>query len=803
MRVFAAVATLLAASVLGLGCSRRLAPDGSMPDSAANRVREIVESAVASEGAGAIEHAIELRASAAQTAEGAGLHAEAARLHMSLVFLNLYRRRNIAEATLHLQAASALSAGPREQAQLAYSEGLLARERGDTGTALRAFDIARERALRAAMPRDAFAAAHFRASLLAEIGRLDEALSSDAALASQAKTQIPCDRANYLNDYAWLEILKAESTGEPSSLPHAEALLAGALALYQSQCTSDRASLAIALCNQSYSALLAGRLDQVALRLAALDALGTQVPTHVELWRLDIEARLLDARGDARASLAAYQRLDALAASTLASEARWRSLVGQGRALSRLKRTGESVTVFQDAEDLLDDAILALPLGEGRTGLASLRDASAVGLVEGLLRLGRKREAFTVVRRARIRALEGLDRQSRLATLAPSGRQAWDAAISRFLDLRERLDRDARNTWSLAGDKLATAKQDQLDLARDARRALQDAMDASAAGRPPRLGQPARGDASTIERRHDGELVLAYFALAEESWLGFAQLNGELSVRRMGRIAGLSERGPSQHPDEAGRRLIEPFAASIGRARSVRVLSSGVIDAIDFHALPFRGRPLLASRNVVYGLDLPTAADESGPGANRLLVADPAGNLPGARAEAAAIVPRWSALGAAITVMSGPEATRARVLRAIETADVFHYAGHGRFGGVEGLGSELPLADGASLSVGDILSLSKSPARAVLLGCETARAASAGRRGGPAGLGFGQAFVLAGSQEVIAAERPVDDQLALALAQELYVSSGTSLTDAYRKGLLTVRAHHPRSDWAAFRVLVP
>jgi CHAT domain-containing protein len=223
---------------------------------------------------------------------------------------------------------------------------------------------------------------------------------------------------------------------------------------------------------------------------------------------------------------------------------------------------------------------------------------------------------------------------------------------------------------------------------------------------------------------------------------------------------------------------------------------------VDFHALPFRGDVLLAARPVVYGLDLPqprASRPAAPPGA--LLLADPAGDLPGARDEARTVADalrgrrsRW-----AIRRLVGPQATGEAVRRALPGTGLLHFAGHAVF---DGWDSFLPLAAGSRLTLDDVLSLDPAPAWVVLSGCETAATAP---YGGVETLGLSHVFLAAGSWGVIAAARPLPDQVAAELMPAFYRAwdSDTHPSEALRRAQLALRAADPGADWASFRAVVP
>ncbi|MEZ4471172.1 MAG: CHAT domain-containing protein [bacterium] len=180
------------------------------------------------------------------------------------------------------------------------------------------------------------------------------------------------------------------------------------------------------------------------------------------------------------------------------------------------------------------------------------------------------------------------------------------------------------------------------------------------------------------------------------------------------------------------------------------------------------GRPLaevrldLAGRPAVHALDLPPR--EARPvGPATILIADPTGDLPGARSEADQVAPLLAAAGRPPRRITGGAVTRASLVDALAVADHLHYAGHGRYAGFEGWDSALPVHDGA-LEVGDLLLLSRVPAAVVLSGCETGRA----RGEAAVGLGLAHAFLVRGTDAVVAPVGPVDDGIAARFAVALY-----------------------------------
>jgi hypothetical protein len=271
---------------------------------------------------------------------------------------------------------------------------------------------------------------------------------------------------------------------------------------------------------------------------------------------------------------------------------------------------------------------------------------------------------------------------------------------------------------------------------------------------------------------------------ALRGWYVFAAAGQTVSVHRV---------------DDPARALVS-IDAAIARSARVTLLPYGRAWHLDLHALPWRGQPLVQSRPVAYGLDLPPLAAPASPltplTPRILLVDDPTGDLPAARDEADALADALA--GGTLDRLSGDRATGAAVRAGLPRASLFHYAGHGRFAGWE---SHLPLAGDSRLRIGDILTLARVPAHVILSGCETART-SAGAA--PESLGIAQAFLAAGASQVVAAVRPVDDALAAGLGPLLHAGptgAGPDLVLALQRAQIEL-ARTGTADWPAFRVLI-
>ena len=727
---------------------------------------------------------------------------------LALAFVQIHQTRDFAGARATLAAAEMPARWePESAAALPVHRARLALETGDLRAALADLDLAVPRLSRLGAGLRLSVARQARAEVLQALGRHAEAVTLLRTMLAEAPAS-PCAQTSLRNDLAWALL---RQSGEAPPLAEVGTLLNAAAVSFHTDCPrpADEASVRLNL------SLFALRMGDTAAARAALDAARAAMPkpdARLALWSTDVEGRLALQSRDTDLAIERFGRLQALGGATVSAEAEWRGTVGLARALSAAGQIRKARDTFARAEALLSDQALEIPLAEGRETFFAEREAGTTDYVESLVATGETAAAMDVARRARARFLAAIRRADRLPALGAAERARWDTAIADYQRARAALDAEATGDWSLPDDKLALARSGR----GERERALRHALDAAFAV----LAGPGGAARTALAPPGPDERVLTWFP-GRSGVLAFVADAHRCHVLRLA--------------DVQPARLLDAFDAfeteTLAPARRIRVLPYGAMRSVDVHALPFRGRPLLAYAPVVYGLDLPPSpvtppavGPEVGPAEplqRALIVSDPRGDLPGARGEADAV---QTALGGwRITRLEAEAASGPAVREALGQVNLFHYAGHGRFGGVSGWESALPLAGESLLSVHDILALPSVPADVVLSGCETARQAEAAPL---EEVGLAQAFLAAGARTAIAATRPVDDLLARELASALYANAGVRSADAgvpvatgaglpvadaptrepleaaLRRAQLDLHQASPTRDWAAFRILV-
>ncbi|MEZ4259205.1 MAG: CHAT domain-containing protein [Polyangiaceae bacterium] len=753
---------------------------------------------------GHAERAIpELRA-AAELHRELGRFSDATDDAFAAAFALHQRSRRYAEARAVLGAARASAARYAEGlAREPYYSGVLAAETGDRRRARALLRLAKERAEALGVRRVAHNATSALALEMQALGRPRDALATLRELESKRADASACERSELDINLGWCALL----TSADDDGPREDARPALTRAAESTDCP-DAYLRSFALGNLAREALERGAADEATALLARARAATSEPRGGEHVAWLDLDARIALARGRADAALAKFDAALDYAAAAALDDARWSAEVGRAEALTKLGRADAAIRAFEQAETILDRTSVLAPLGEGRGSFLADRARSARGLVGLLVARQRPDAALEAARRSRRRAVASVARALRVEQLDDDARAAWEGAVRDYRAARAALDLEAKDDWKASREELAAKRERRRTRERELSASLERAAaalgearvvdappaDASAARPVPAPSPP--GDAAAA-RRDKSELLLTFHPLPT-GWVAIAA--------RDGRARAWTVPAPSEAPARA-QAILDPLRPLMDGASRLVVLAYGSYRNVDVHALTVDGAPLLSRLPVVYALDATGASRPSGEG-DAVVVADPLGDLPNARAEGDAVA---AALAGAMRtrVLKGEQATSARVIAAAQNARALHYAGHGEFVGREGWESSLPLAEGTSLRVTDILALPRAPATLVLSGCE------AGKSAGDVELvGLAQAFVLAGARAVVAPTRKVTDALGRDMARGLYdapdgadASAGAWVIGdpgaALRAAALRVRDAQPTADWAAFRVLVP
>lgn len=220
---------------------------------------------------------------------------------------------------------------------------------------------------------------------------------------------------------------------------------------------------------------------------------------------------------------------------------------------------------------------------------------------------------------------------------------------------------------------------------------------------------------------------------------------------------------------------------------TLRVVLDGPLSGLPVAALRRRGAPLIAVRPIVHALRMAElacvpAGDRS---RNAIVLADPRGDLPGARREAAIVA---ALLGT--TSVVGDQAT-SQALFGASGGDVLHVAAHAD---IETGGGVLALYDQA-VSALEIAARRLGPALVVLSACDSALSHDAELAGA-----LSTAFLASGSAQVIATLRPISDLGARELTTRFYRDGGVRDPVRVLAQIQASLIDTDNTDWPSFAV---
>lgn len=752
-------------------------------------VSERLDKAIAASRASAKKkawpEAIAARREAIDESAQKGITSVLARQYLALAYLQLFGRWDGASAQAAIERAAKLSAVDESAAgYVAYYRGLLARELGDRRASRRWLLQAMTEADRLGLEDLAWGVAQPFTRMLTSLGRFEEALALQRKTLNWPPAQSSaCRRANALNNYGWTALL-ARMEGHRVEAPTGP--LNEALSLFDGAC-DDRSLKTNLYVNLVGAHLVAKDLNAAIAAMKKARALSPLGP-YTEAWALNFEGEIARAQGRFKQSKRFFSALDAHAQAIAKPEHRGQAQLGLARCEKALGKLESAVHHYRAAERIYDEQSLAIAMGKGRTRFLSMHRTAGQELTALLWASDRTDEAVATARRTRRRLFAQLRRARAVEAMPKSS--AWAKAALAYRRDHASLDRLIQGHWSLPSEEKARSKQAH----KKGVEALTTKLEVALAKVAARLPTP------TLPKVPKNVLTIGFFHLGEQRWLAYAQSDQKL-------LKAVEIAFDPNDPTSAathGSALLEPFKPLMNRFAQLRLLVDPKLERIDLHAARLAPTsnersahlPVFARIRVTYGLDLavaPSGANADPSPKAVLVVADPRGDLPGARDEAKYIAQRMT--GASMLV--GRRATRGAVLQQLEGVHRLHFAGHGRFLGMDGWDSTLILAAQDTLSIADIFTMARPPKTVVLTGCETASSGERER------LGLAHAFVLSGSLVVVAATREVDDDVALRFAKALYADPKAPLVEAFHHAQRHLLKTSKTSDWAPFRIIVP
>lgn len=624
------------------------------------------------------------------------------------------------------------------------------------------------------------------AEALAQLGYYEDALlrAREAERIVRARER-HCELGSVLRTVGWMN-LGLQRRGRDHDDP--VRFFEEALAIFRKggQCSRPgklggvRLSLALLALDQGRPGDAAAQLERVDRQRLTLDE---------RLQVDDIELRLALARDASPAPpRAAYERLRGSVAAVDTADARWRLHTRHGRLLEREGDAAGAIAAYGAAELELDALVRLQAVGIGRGELADRYHESTEALVSLHVGRGDVGEAWCIVRQDQARRRAAAIAS---ATLDPLRRAELEATIRRYREAKLVTETQEARARDLPLDEA----QEVLESAartREEVRALASELSKT-------LGRLAPQPRCTeLSPPAAGELLLGLYP-RERDWLVFA---GDAQGTSVHVVAAPR---PDAGPEVLAGALLEPVRPQLAGASRVRVLAHRQAQAIDVHRLPWGGEPLGVAVPVSYGVELPVRSEtsESRHEHRAFLVADPTNTLAGAEDEVDEVDERLVAAGWSTEVSDRLEPGAV----SLAGYELFHYAGHAESaghagsgvrleeggwppypGGEAGWAAFLELGRAGRLTVHDVTTMSSVPRLAVLAGCRTgALELDTGRTS------LALAFLVAGSEQVVASADAVEDALGARFARGFY----EALVREPKADLVAAMQAAQRGLWAA------
>lgn len=490
----------------------------------------------------------------------------------------------------------------------------------------------------------------------------------------------------------------------------------------------------------------------------------------------------------------------------------WEYLSAAGEVYEARQQAQRAVECHERAVELFEERRAFLSRDELKVAQASDKGAQYLYFLAARanVRCGRIARAFAYAEQGKGRALLDLMAATQAAGSESEGNdlRAWREANMRVV-LQRALLAKAREAEDDAGriETLEAQTADADAKLQEAERLLEQTN--------PRFFEAIRTNAAPMEADEvcralpAGTVLIEYFFVGEDLLAWAMTRDGEpLAHHRQVTAWKLAlqitrfHQACEQHGDwesvgnELAATLLGPFAEVIRKSERVIFVPHGAAHALPFHALPFDGDPLAATRAVSY---LPSASvlqwrrrrDDPALPERILVVGNPTKDLPAARAEAEFVARQFSS-GA--TLLLEDEASAEVVRARLGQSPLLHFATHGVLDAQAPLNSSIKLANGDQLTVYELMSLHLDARLVVLSACRTAQGETTG---GDDVLGLTRGLLAAGAGSALVSLWPVDDESTALFMAEFYrqLRAGQSPPEALQDAQNYLR--HYSADGAA------
>jgi hypothetical protein len=462
------------------------------------------------------------------------------------------------------------------------------------------------------------------------------------------------------------------------------------------------------------------------------------------VWLELIASRAALGRGATNQARDHLARAEALAGLTEDLGLAWLVSTAQARLARREGDDAAALAAYEAAAELADRLALSVRGSEGRSMLVTAHSRADAEQLELLVELDRPAQALCVATGARARHLRSLWARLR-PPLPPDQLREYQSLLAAHDRRRSEIDAALDEAWSLSKAKHAELER---RLAVEGERAdvLLERVTALLERDAPRW------TCARVVPDDPSHALLTMMSDAErERWWFMLARGGETPAPT------IVELDADASPDALAARALAQLGPQLHELDTLVVIPVGEFVDVDVHRLLLAGPGADVSVRYSLGLGDPPTDDAHTGTQRRAAVVAGARDLAAVADEAARVTEALRGLGWSVSPRWSPTA--------LPQPSLLHYAGHGHRAGLAGWRSHVEIPELGPVSAAQIVAAQRAPRLVVLGACS---AGSSDPEIIDGGMNLAAAFVLAGAELVIAPSGPVDDEVARALAGELY-----------------------------------
>jgi CHAT domain-containing protein len=518
-------------------------------------------------------------------------------------------------------------------------------------------------------------------------------------------------------------------------------------------------------------------------------------------------------------ALSLFENAKNTAKKSFLQDFEWKAYSALAGVRIKKGQIAEAITDLKSAVSIIEKLRAGLTGASSKTGFASDRGIQDVYvmLVKALMAQGQIQEGWQFSERSRARAF--------IDALGSKAGQFADPQLNQALDEERKL----RSDVELAERKLALAPpsaadlaqiQSKLTIARSTYQAKFNVITEKWPQMAPML-QVGKLEADVVTKRLTPKRALLEYMILDDSiayWLltpgnfdgGILKVNPAYLREKVNSYRELMQNFATVEAtskDLAKAILDEPLA-KLNQTQPATT-SLVIVPHLDLHYLPFSSLPfkdghVLDQYAVTYleSSEMLKFLHEKPVQAQNKVAAfanpdrGPNMNLPFAEREVKSIQRTFSKM----TAHFGKDATIDAFKKAVGTAEILHFAGHGEFDGINPSASRLLFSGHDDLKVSDILTIDIQSKLVMLSACETGLGSISA---GDEIVGFNRSLFFAGSTSVISSLWRVSDVASSVMVKRFYrnLADGQDYEESLRQSQLLVKKYykHP-AYWSPFKL---